>query len=476
MKKLLIILNIILIFTTSCENAVKPISKTEINYPVINNQSKFTSNDKIYFIMVDRFNDGDPENNIETNKNVKTTFHGGDIKGITEKLDYIKDLGFTAIWITPITDNDLSGYHGYWTVDFYKVDENFGTLEDLKKLVNEAHKKDIKVILDYVVNHTGPGTKWLTDGEHEGWFHKRKIIQDYNNKQEVEDGWLASLPDLDTENPEVREFLIENALWWIDETNLDGFRLDTVRHVPESFWNEFSYRIKEKYPDFYLIGEVWDSNVSQQEKYHQLGIDGLLNYSLYYGIQDTFRDGGFATKLVSAINNESGFENPGINGVFIDNHDNQRFYTTVRYNDYYFKQALTFMYSYPSIPIVYYGTEIPIKGGPDPDNRADMPWDKVGISTMIPFLKKLDDFRNTYMDEFNIVANDNKFIAYEVKKDENTALVIANIFNGEKDISFEYKANKLINFETNEELSHYIQDGIITFIASPAENLILIVE
>ena len=464
------------ILLTGCDEKVEMISKTEIKYPIINNKSNFSKEDKIYFIMVDRFNDAISENNYEANKNVKTTFHGGDIKGITEKLDYIKDLGFTAIWITPIVDNDRSGYHGYWAKDFYKIDENFGSLEDLKELVDEAHKRDIKIILDYVVNHMGPSTTWLNDGKHENWFHEKKIIKDYNNKEEVEDGWLASLPDLNTENPEVRKYLIDNALWWIKETNVDGFRLDTVRHVPESFWNEFSYKIKEKYPKFYLIGEVWDGDTKKLEKYHELGLDGLLNYSIYYGIKDTFKDGGFATKLVNALNNEKNFKNKEFNGIFIDNHDNPRYYTLVKYNDDYFKAALTFMYSYPSIPVVYYGTEIPMKGGNDPDNRKDMMWDKTKTSKIIPYIKFLDKFRDEYVDNFELISNDNKYIAYEVSKNGKRSLIISNIYNGEKEISFEYNAKKIINLENGEDLSKYISSGKINIKMNPAETLILGVE
>ncbi|BEP27869.1 alpha-amylase family glycosyl hydrolase [Helicovermis profundi] len=479
MKKLLnlvIMTTVCTILFTGCTLEKKPVSKTNIKYPVINNESKFSLNDKIYFLMVDRFNDASVENNIETNKNVKTTFHGGDILGVKEKLDYIKSMGFTAIWITPVVDNDLGGYHGYWAKDFYNVDENFGTIEDLKELTQEAHKKGIKIILDYVVNHTGPKSDLLTDGKHENWFHYKKIINDYTNKEEVEDGWLAGLPDLNTENPDVRKYLIDNAIWWIKETNVDGFRLDTVRHVPESFWNEFSYKIKEQYPDFYMIGEVWDSNVDTLEKYHELGLDGLLDYSLYYGIKDTFKDGGFVTKLLKAIENDKKFKDPSLNGIFIDNHDNARYFSLVRYNVNYLKEALTFMYSYPEIPIVYYGTEIPMKGGNDPDNRKDMQWNKVKDSKIIPYIKMLNSFRDKYVSNFKVVANDNKFIAYEVSKGNSKALVISNVYNGEKNISFEYKAKSLINYETKEDLSKYLVNGKITMTLKESENIILIVK
>ena len=220
----------------------------------------FTKDDLIYFILTDRFSDGDNTNNYDVDKTDPRKRHGGDIKGIIDKLDYIKDLGATAIWITPVMKNEKDGYHGYWIEDFYEVDPHLGTMEDMKTLVKESHKKDIKVILDYVVNHTGYKSPWLKDEKYKDWFNENKTITNWNDQDQVENGWLMGLPDLDLNNPEVKKYFIENALWWIDETGIDGMRLDTVKHVPRSFWTEFVSAIKDKHPDFYFLGEVWSEN------------------------------------------------------------------------------------------------------------------------------------------------------------------------------------------------------------------------
>ena len=140
----------------------------------------------IYMIMVDRFNNGDTSNDKDANINDPLAYHGGDFKGITEKLDYIKEMGFTAIWLTPIFENMDNGYHGYWIKDFYQTNPYFGSMEEFKTLVEEAHKRDIKVILDFVVNHVGPNHEWLNDPTKKDWFHENKSISNWNDQEEVE--------------------------------------------------------------------------------------------------------------------------------------------------------------------------------------------------------------------------------------------------------------------------------------------------
>ncbi|MBZ4665961.1 alpha-amylase family glycosyl hydrolase [Mahella sp.] len=217
----------------------------------------------IYFIMTDRFYNGDTTNDMDANPSDPKAYHGGDLQGIIDKLDYIKDLGATAIWITPVVDNEEGGYHGYWAYDFERVDEHLGDTAKLKELTDKAHDKDIKVILDMVFNHTGYNSPWLSDPAKSDWFNEKMDIVNYNNQEEVEKGWLSGLPDLNQSNPDVEKYLIDMAMSWIDETGIDGFRLDTVRHVPKEFWTKLSQTIKQKYPDFFLLGEVWVNDPEQ---------------------------------------------------------------------------------------------------------------------------------------------------------------------------------------------------------------------
>jgi alpha-amylase len=403
----------------------------EKHLQVSNNGGFFSQNDLIYFILTDRFNDGDSLNNKDVNKNDPKAFHGGDLKGIIQKLDYIKSLGATAIWITPIVENEAGGYHGYWAKDFYKVDPHLGTLEDLQNLVKEAHNKNIKVFIDYVINHTGYNSPWLTDGKHNGWFHEKQTITNYDDPQQCENGWLADLPDLNQDNPEVSDYFIKNALWWIGQTGIDGMRLDTVKHVPKSFWNKFAHSIKQKHPNFYLLGEVWSGDVNFINQYHKEGIDGFVNYPLFFGIRDAFKPWGNISALANAINNDSNFDNPNINGIFIDNHDNKRFISNVEENgEKYLKQALAFTMTYPAIPVIYYGTEIAMEGGNDPDNRQDMKWDETSNSKMLDFYRNLVNLRQTIpalkTNKIEVLTYDSNSIVYTRGNGKDALIAVFN--------------------------------------------------
>ena len=443
-KKLICSLISILIASNmmiGCEKDKNVIKQTSPS-PKAVAKSSFSNNDLIYFIMTDRFYNGDKSNDKDVDSSNPKAYHGGDIKGIIEKLDYIKSIGTTAIWLTPVVENENGGYHGYWTKDFYKVDPHLGTLEDLQTLVKEAHKRDIKVVLDYVVNHTGYKTNWLSDGKHNDWFHPEMPISDFNDKEQCEKGWLCGLPDLNQENLEVKDYLITNTLWWIENTGIDGMRLDTVKHVSTNFWKDFSRAIKDKYPKFYLLGEVWSDDVSYLQNYISSGIDGVTNYSLFNGMKNAFKTSGSTNSLVTAIENEGKFTNPTLNGIFIDNHDNKRFISDAGENsEAYLRLALAFEMTYPSIPVIYYGTEIAMEGGDDPDNRRDMEWQKIDNSNTLSFCKKLAALRTTVpafkSSEIKVLDYDSNYLVYLRGKDKNSVVVAMNTEN--KDCSIKVK-------------------------------------
>lgn len=389
----------------------------------------------IYFIMVDRFNNGDTSNDFEVNPNDPYAYHGGDFKGITDKLDYIDEMGFTAIWLTPIVKNEEKGYHGYWTEDFYDVEEHFGTLDEFKTLVDEAHKRDIKVILDLVVNHTGYKHPWLVDSEKQDWFHDRKDISNWENQDDVENGQLLGLPDLAHENPEVEKYLLDMAKWWITETDIDGYRLDTVKHVPKSFWEKFSKEVKSVKEDFFLIGEVWHNDPRYVAAYGETGIDAFVDYPLYEKLGDTFKEPDKSLDWLHKIwlRNQAFYENPYLLGTFLDNHDNIRFTRHIiqeRQNpETRLKLALTYLYGAPGIPIVYYGTEIALDGGKDPDNRRMMSFraDKV----IIDYIAKLAEIRRQFPSlqkgDFELLFEENGMAVFKrTYKDETTILAINN--------------------------------------------------
>ena len=451
-----------------------------IRYEVPRDGGAFSKNDLIYFIMIDRFNDGDPSNNnlSDVNKNDPKSFQGGDIRGIIEKLDYIKSLGATAIWITPVKKNEPYGYHGYWINDFYSVDPHFGTMEDLKELVREAHSRDLKIMLDHVVNHTGYKSPWLNDPKYKDWFNPRLEISNWNDQTQIERGWLAGLPDLNQDNPEVREFLLNNVMWWIEETGIDGMRLDTVKHVPKDFWNEFAYTIKSKYPDFFLLGEVWNDNPLYLEGYHKLGIDGLTNFPLYTGISKTFTRFGKTSPLIYAIEQQKHFSNPHLNGVFIDNHDVRRLITQAGPDgEEYLKQALTFMMTYPAIPILYYGTEIGMEGGDDPDNRRFMQWDRIDSSEIFSFYKSLVELRENHPaiidGDFKLLDYDSYFLSYIREKGNDSVVVIINLQNREKEVAINIPNSSKIYKELLTEKEYVVDNNTMEVNLEPLGLVIL---
>lgn len=495
MKKnfLLLFLFLIIISTSGCQNNINSSSQLnnnkdlnnsntakKVNSDLLENKSNFNSKDLIYFIMTDRFYDGDSTNNnfSDVDKNDTKAYHGGDLKGIIEKLDYIKSLGTTAIWITPVVKNEEGGYHGYWANDFYKVDPHLGNMDNLKNLVEEAHKKDIKVMLDHVVNHTGYKSPWLKDKNKKDWFHDKVNITNWSDQDQIENGWLAGLPDLNQENNEVKKYLIDNTLWWIENTGVDGMRLDTVRHVPKEFWSQFANTIKEKYPDFYLLGEVWNENSRYLEQYHKLGIDGMTNYSLYKGIREAFTRFGKTNSLISALKSESNFSNPTVNGIFIDNHDNPRLISQAgEFGDEYLKQALTFIMTYPSIPIIYYGTEIGMEGKADPDNRKDMNWNEIENNDILQFYKELVNLRETHpalnSEEFKLLDYNSYFISYMRKTEDDSIIVILNVQNKERDAVINIPTNSLNYEDLLTDTTYKVENKELNLKLKPLDILIL---
>lgn len=384
-------------------------------------------NELMYFIMTDRFADGDTSNNVDVDKTDLKRYHGGDFAGLRSRLDYLEDLGVTMVWITPVQKNTPDGYHGYWIDDFYAIEPHLGSLEELKALVQDLHRRDMLLIVDFVVNHTGYDSTILQ--EHPDWFHPDKGIHNWNDRQQVEQGWLAGLPDLNQQIPEVRDYLIESALWLIQETGIDGFRLDTVRHVEPAFWQTFTDRIRQDYPNFYFLGEVYDYNASVLNYYKQSGIEGMLNYPLYRGILDGLHDGGSMKGLAEAMMWADKDPSPTKNGVFFDNHDNPRLLSLIGEGaPEYVNQALTFVMTSRQIPVIYYGSEVSMEGGKDPDNRRDFPWNTPD-NTLEPLWSTLRDLRKDPIYQngtWELIEVSDEIIVYQIQSDDGRFVIGLN--------------------------------------------------
>lgn len=375
-------------------------------------------NQIIYFVLTDRFSNGDKNNDFNVNTKDPWAYHGGDLQGIINKLDYIKDLGATSIWITPPMDNrdnafkadfgggkyqNIWGYHGYWTKNFYAVDEHLGDMKKMKEFVQKAHSKGIKVIIDIVMNHLDYDHEFAKgknnpNNKYYNWFNHNGKIEDneWNNPWKVENGELAELPDLNQNNSEVKNYLLDATKWWIKETGCDGLRLDTVKHVGHKFWKEFS---KEIYnfagEDFLLLGEVYDPKQEVMASYLNAGLNSVFDFPLYYVIKNTLGQNGNMRDLAKFFEKDYLYPNPNMLSPFIDNHDIPRFVTEAGSNSTNkLKLAMALIMTIRGIPTVYYGTEIALQGGADPDNRRDMPWDNRNAE-LKNYLKKLTSIRKS---------------------------------------------------------------------------------
>lgn len=376
----------------------------------------FDSSDLIYLIMPDRFANGNPANDnvkgMEDKANREGDFdrHGGDIQGIINNLDYIEQLGATALWSTPLCeDNHARGsYHGYAQTDVYKIDPRYGTNEDYLQLSQELKKRDMKLILDYVTNHWGSEHWMYKDLPSYDWVHQfpgyaqsnyRMTTQFDPNASEADakycmDGWFVStMPDLNQSNPLVLNYLTQNAIWWIEYADLDGFRVDTYSYNDKEGIAKWTKAIMDEYPYFNIVGEVWmhdqaqmaywqkDSKIAEIQNYNSY-LPSVMDFTLHDAFGSVFNEdkAGWNSGVQKVYDNfTNDFLYPDINNilVFAENHDTARFNEIYKNDFNKYKMAMTLIATVRGIPQIYYGTEIGMAGdkakGGDGDIRRDFP-------------------------------------------------------------------------------------------------------
>jgi len=379
-------------------------------------RKSFDSSDVIYLIMSDRFANGNPNNDSndklfeKANRSNKDGRHGGDIEGIIKNLDYIQSLGATAVWPTPLCeDNDERGsYHTYGQSDVYKIDARFGTNEDYVRLSAELHQRGMKNIMDYVTNHWGYKHWMMNDLPTYDWIHQfpgyaqtnyRMATQFDSNASEKDfdlcmDGWFVrSMPDLNQSNPLVLNYLTQNAIWWIEYADLDGFRVDTYSYNDKTAIAKWTKSITDEYPNFNIVGEVWmydqaqmaywqkDSKIGAIQSYNS-NLPSVMDFTLQEAIangvfnedKQEWRNG--MVKVYENFNND--FLYPNINNllVFFENHDTNRLNEAYKNDFKKYQMAMTLIATVRGIPQIYYGSEIGMagdKGKGDGDIRRDFP-------------------------------------------------------------------------------------------------------
>jgi glycosidase len=355
----------------------------------VKKENRLWQDESVYSIMIDRFNDGDTKNDIGTDTNNPLTYNGGDFQGIIDKLDYIHNMGFTAIRLTPIFDNAPNGYHGYWVNDFYKTEEHFGSMKTFEKLVNEAHKRKMKVLIDFVTNNVAANHPWVNDQGKQNWFHQKQ------GDSQIENAWIDNLPDLNQDNPEVKKYLIDAGIWWIKKTNIDGYSLPEVNCVPLTFWKDFSKEVKQQKKNFFLVGVPTDNAKMDVTKYQNAGIDSLYDIAYSNNLRSAFAT---TDQSLSQITSDSaeGLPNRYLTANFFDNENTVRFTKDIvdkrQFPGSRWKTALAYLYTSPGIPFVYYGTDIALNGGTTPDNRRQMSFRSE--KDLIDYITNLGKLRN----------------------------------------------------------------------------------
>jgi len=377
----------------------------------------FSPDDIIYLIMPDRFANGDPANDDPAvsrglfNRQRPRYYHGGDLQGIIDHLPYLKDLGATALWINPVYDNvnrlnereryngeGITDYHGYGAVDFYGVEEHFGTLAKFRELVDAAHRQGLKVIQDQVANHTGPYHPWVKDPPTPTWFHGTEAHHLANTWQTwtlidphatpelrapTLDGWFIDiLPDLNQDDPEVARYLIQNTLWWVGMAGLDGIRQDTLPYVPRRFWRDWMAAIKREYPQLRVVGEVFDGDPAMTSFFQggqarfdgvDSGVDTVFDFPAFFAMRHAFAEGKPLREVAVTTGHDYLYPNASLLVTFLGLHDVERFMSDTGATAQGLELAFTFLMTARGIPMIYYGDEIGMRGGGDPDNRRDFP-------------------------------------------------------------------------------------------------------
>ena len=371
----------------------------------------FSSTDVMYLIMPDRFADGDTKNDDLANfrdpddRSLARAYHGGDLSGIQDHLDYLRQMGVTTIWTTPLYDNSAAqsgqSYHGYSATDMYAVDPHLGTMADYRALVAAAHARGMKVVLDTVPNHVGPAHPWATDTPTPDWLHGTaashiKVDDDFASvtdptanaarRHVLLDGWFADmLPDLNQDNPLVAQYLIQNAIWWIESAGLDGLRIDTFPSVPRSFWHDYNEELHAFYPHLTDVGEVFNgdpritsffaggrANKGSDGTYDTL-VDTPFDYPMFFALRGALTHHKPMSAIADVLRGDTLYPHPERLVTFLGNHDTKRFLSEPGANPAALHLAFGLLATLRGMPQLYYGDEIAMTGGDDPDNRKDFP-------------------------------------------------------------------------------------------------------
>lgn len=484
---------------------------TTIDFPLknrrIGNGTDFaqgvTSKDLIYLVMPDRFSNGDVSNDRisgmrDQTLNRDSIFdrHGGDLKGIQNHLDYLQKLGVTTLWLNPVVENDMPNRteHGYAFTNHYKIDPRLGGEKAYHELIKAAHQKKMKVIQDAVYNHVGsyhftvldpPMKDWLNQWPHyTNTTYKDQVLFDpyasNNEKKEMSDGWFVkSMPDLNQHNPFVANFLIQHAIWTVEEFGIDGWRIDTYAYNDLEFMNRCNAALEKEFPKITMFGETWVHGVINQSYFTQnnfnisykSNLQAVTDFQTLWGITDAMtKDFGWndgVNILYTTLAQDFVYKDPMRNVIFLDNHDLSRFFSVINGDMKKYKASLAWLFTCRGIPQLYYGDEIGMTGVTSPHDgfvRADFPggWAADSLNKFLPkdrnvqeneiwnYIASLANFRKQSsaittgkMMQFSPVDGEYVFFRYD---DQQTIMTILNTSKKAQNISFKNYTERIQHF------------------------------
>lgn len=333
--------------------------------------------DAIYFVLVDRFENGDPSNDGQVDRSDPAAFHGGDLQGLINRLDELQALGVRTVWLSPVfklRDEKFfehGAFHGYWVEDLRQLEPRFGSRELLAKLSDELGRRGMRLMLDLVVNHVAMDAP-LTR-ERPEWFHGKGPIEDWNDPVQLVDHDVHGLPDLATEREDVYRFLLDSSLQWVRAVRPAGFRLDAVKHLPLTFWARFNSELKKASPGLVLLGEMLDGDPRTVARTQSEGkFDAMFDFPLYYALIDVFCEGRSPARLGTVFSQDRLYADPFSLVTLADNHDLPRVLSSCKGELDRVRKLLAVQLTARGTPSLTYGTEAGLTGTQEPQNRGDM--------------------------------------------------------------------------------------------------------
>jgi len=471
---------------------------------------KISGGDVLYLIMPDRFANGDPsidditEMSERPNRDEPGGKHGGDLQGIIDHLDYIDDLGVTAIWLNPVYENNMEkhSYHGYSITDHYRVDPRLGSNEKYYELCKKAHKRGLKVVKDMIFNHIGSFHYWMKDVPHPDWINSwdtftrtnysgSTVTDPHASKKDeliMSRGWFdVTMPDVNQKNPHVLKYLTQQSIWWIEMARIDGIRMDTYPYPDKKMMAKWVDDVLLEYPDFYIVGETWLYTPSQLaywtknnlETDYQSNLPSVSDFGITWAIDRAFREDRGVWELYQVVTNDFVYQTPNDNKIFIDNHDMNRSFTVLGQDEQKFMMAYGYLLTTRGIPQYYYGTEFGMEGEkPDGNLRKDMPggwvgddknvFTRTGLSDqenrILDFMQRLLRWRRTkelfaHNNMVHFIPRGEVYVYGRKYKDEGMVVVLNN---SEEDI--------IVDYEDYQELFEGFKSGVEVVSSTPVED------